>query len=239
MNANKKAPYTPLKVSKKVIKEALITEQPKRGVLYELLMLEAVKIGKSEITGAMEVSGVFQKSDEPNANRRVYPSEYLNREFKRLKEACKARSLFGELDHPWFPDEGEAAIVHAKETSHIITDLWNEGSIYYGKLELLDTPNGLIAQEIISKKCQIGVSSRSLGGVRQGANGFSYVDDTLKILTWDIVIGPSVVESKLQEVRALKEWQELSASILKEQDSQAKDDIRKDIRTIIRDQILG
>jgi hypothetical protein len=201
-------------------------------------MLEAASVGTSETTGATTVQGVFQVADSPNANRRVYPFDILLAETKRLQEICKVRGLFGELDHPWYSGDGaeaEAAIIHAKTVSHLITALWNEGKIFYGKLELLDTPMGLILQEIINKKCQIGVSSRSLGGVRSGANGFSYVEaDGFRIISFDAVIGPSVVESKLQTVRAMKEWSELSGALIKETTEEAKQDIRKDIRKMIR-----
>ena len=58
----------------------------------------------------------------------------------------------------------------------------------------------------MKKKLQVGVSSRSLGDVQDGADGFQYVDSSLKIITWDSVLGPSVVESKLKLASALKEW---------------------------------
>jgi hypothetical protein len=173
-------------------------------ILREVLYLES----SSDLDDKL-LEGVFQKGDEPNANRRVYPMEYLVRETNKLQEACKIRSLVGELDHPFYSGEGgesESAVIHAQNVSHLIPKLWVESKFIHGRLELLDTPTGLIFQEFKRKKVQIGVSSRSLGAAQEHANGFLYVDDSLQIITYDGVIGPSVAESKMNSIKVQREW---------------------------------
>lgn len=71
-------------------------------------------------------------------------------------------SILGELDHP----EGRFDI-QLKEASHKITDLWydQENHNVMGKLEILDTPNGKIAQELVEAGYPLFVSSRAAGDV--------------------------------------------------------------------------
>lgn len=174
-------------------------------VLQEVLVMEKAE-AKVTNNGIIVVEGVFQKGNQPNANRRVYPTEYLLKEVERLSVLTRDRALVGELDHPFYPDPNEASIIHAQHSSHVIVKLWAEGDIVYGRAEALNTPVGQILQEFIKKKVQIGVSSRALGDVRDGVDGFQYVDESLKIITFDMVVGPSVVESKMKATSALQEW---------------------------------
>ena len=185
-------------------------------LLEEILLLETSSFKEDSSSGVITLEGVFQLADQPNANRRVYPLNYLLREIERLKPVCESRALLGELDHPFYPDENEAAIVHLGNVSHVISKLWDEGATIYGRLEVINTPSGLILQEFIKRNLQVGVSSRSLGSVTERANGFSYVDDNLKILTFDVVCGPSVVTSKLKQVTAIKEWIEVQNQLISE-----------------------
>jgi hypothetical protein len=196
----------------------MIVKSPNKPVspLQEILLLETDHYSEDSKTGVITLEGVFQKGDSPNANRRVYPQEFLIREMARLTPLCENRALLGELDHPFYPDENEAAIVHLNNVSHVITKLWNEEATFFGRLECINTPAGIILQEFIKRNLQVGVSSRSLGSVTERANGFLYVDDNLKILTYDAVAGPSVIESKLRAVKALREWAQFQGTVIDE-----------------------
>ena len=57
-------------------------------------------------SGRMRVEGVFQRSDVPNANKRVYPRSLWEKELResRVQEALNSRAMFGELDHPCLTD---------------------------------------------------------------------------------------------------------------------------------------
>lgn len=179
----------------------------KRSLLIETLYLETATFTNGKF------KAVFQKGDTPNANKRIYPMEYLVREMGRLNPIVEKRGLVGELDHPYFrDDDAESSVIHSQKVSHVITKLWQDGNFIWGELEPLNTPSGVILQEFLKAKVMIGVSSRSLGAAQQGANGFWFVDDSLKIVTWDSVVGPSVAESDLRGQEVQKEW----ANLLKE-----------------------
>lgn len=65
-----------------------------------------------------------------------------------------------------------------------------------GKLELLDTPNGKIAQELVEAKYPLFVSSRAAGDVDEKTHEVQIA----QIFTYDIVCTPGFAEAKLSQV---------------------------------------
>jgi hypothetical protein len=59
-----------------------------------------------------------------------------------------------------------------------------------GELELLNTPSGKIAQEIISAGIPLGISSRGMGSVKQIGETVE-VQDYFELLCFDLVSVPS------------------------------------------------
>jgi hypothetical protein len=90
----------------------------------------------------------------------------------------------GELDHP------ESSIINLNNVSHLITKIWWEGNNVMGELELLNTPAGKIAQELILNKIPVGISSRAMGSVKQMGESVEVQDD-LELVGWDLVSVPS------------------------------------------------
>lgn len=144
-------------------------------------------------------SGVFTACSVPghvviNRNNRSYPAKEMLRHLGYLREMIKTSgSILGELDHP----EGRFDI-QLKEASHKITDLWYDDQNYniMGKLELLDTPNGKIAQQLIESGYPLFVSSRAAGDV----NEKTHEVEIAQIFTYDIVCTPGFAEAKLERV---------------------------------------
>ena len=135
--------------------------------------------------GRMRVKGKLQESEVKNGNGRVYPKEVLEREVKKYVDGpIKSNTAMGELDHP------ESTIVNLNNVSHNIKRVWWEGNDLMGELELLNTPSGKIAQEIISAGIPLGISSRGMGSVRQIGETVEVQDD-FELLCWDLVSVPS------------------------------------------------
>jgi hypothetical protein len=59
-----------------------------------------------------------------------------------------------------------------------------------GELELLNTPSGKIAQEIVLAGIPLGISSRGMGSVQQIGETVEVQDD-FELLCWDLVSVPS------------------------------------------------
>lgn len=91
----------------------------------------------------MKIRGVFQRADEENTNKRIYPKALLEREIEKLCESMNGRRLMGELDHPQHDS------VKLSNVSHLITKLEAKGNEIIGEAEILDTPMGKVAKALI------------------------------------------------------------------------------------------
>lgn len=160
------------------------------------LLLEAIQpmrltsLKENDFTGPYRI--LAQKANVRNQNRRRYPKKILNREVKRLKEMCEARTFMGELDHT-FSEQ-----IQLERVSHVITDVFMEGNDVFIEFKLLNTPKGLIAKELIKAGVPLGISSRGTGTLLPDQNpGDFVVGEDYKMVTWDIVADPSVKEARL------------------------------------------
>ena len=110
----------------------------------------------------MYIEGVFLQGEIKNRNGRMYPMATLAKEVGRYNESFvkKGRAL-GELGHP------EGPTVNLDRVSHKITSLVQEGNNFRGKAQLLSTPMGKIAQNLIGEGVTLGVSSRGVGSLKE------------------------------------------------------------------------
>lgn len=143
-------------------------------------------ICESKEPGArMRVKGKLQEVDVKNGNGRVYPKDTLMREVEKfIAGPIHENRAAGELDHP------ATEIVNLSNVSHNIKRIWWEGDNLMGELEILNTPAGRIAQEIILAGIPLGISSRAVGSVKQLGETVEVQDD-LSLITWDLVSTPS------------------------------------------------
>lgn len=137
-------------------------------------------------TNRVKVRGKIQEADIENGNGRRYPKPILEREFQKYIDGpVKNRTALGELDHP------ESSIINLSNVSHLITKIWWEGNKVMAELELLNTPSGRIAQEIVNNKIPLGISTRGMGSVKQISENTVEVQDDFDLLCADLVSVPS------------------------------------------------
>jgi len=161
------------------MKQLLIDHTPFH--IAKLTLSEA----KMATGGRMRIKGKLQESEVKNGNGRIYPKAVLEREAKKYAEtAVASNTAMGELDHP------ESTIVNLNNVSHNIKKIWWEGNDLMGELELLNTPSGKIAQEIVLAGIPLGISSRGMGSVQQIGETVEVQDD-FELLCWDLVSVPS------------------------------------------------
>lgn len=147
---------------------------------YEIIKEDAVD-GRP---GKLFVKGVIQRADTLNQNGRIYPRDILFKEVENYRKVVQERRAMGELDHADDP------VVNLKNVSHLITDIWADDEVVYGKIEILPTPMGNIARNLIESNVKIGISSRALGSVRSRGDA-DVVQDDLHLICWDLVSEPS------------------------------------------------
>ncbi len=169
------------------------------GVCQDLLT-EAQKIDVQK-NGAMYLTGLMQCAAKPNGNGRVYPERVLAREVETYKKLVRENRALGELDHP------DDSVINLKNASHIVTNIWMEGNEVKGTVKVLDTPSGKILRSLVEGGCQLGISSRGLGSVRDMPDGCVAVEEDFQLICFDFVSEPSTPNAfmSLQEGKQYKE----------------------------------
>jgi len=163
------------------MKQLLIDHTPFQ--VANLTICEAV--GSKLVNGRMRIKGKLQEAEAKNGNNRVYPKEVLLREVEKYQKGpIASNTSMGELDHP------EVSIVNLGNVSHVIKKVWWKDNDLMGELELLNTPSGKIAQELILAGIPLGISSRGMGSVKQMGEAVEVQDD-FELVAWDLVSVPS------------------------------------------------
>jgi len=167
----------------------------------------ALKLNESETAGQKYIlEGVFAELDKLNRNQRIYPKqEYLKHLAYLREDIKKGEPLLGELDHP--DDRFE---VKLKEASHRVIDLWYDATknVVMGKIELLNTPNGKLAQSIVDQGIPLHISSRAAGSVN--------ADNTVsiqQIYTYDLVCKPGFAGAVLHRVNESADAQQYTPDV--------------------------
>jgi hypothetical protein len=134
--------------------------------------------------GGMMMSGTLQMAETKNANGRIYPLPILEREVTNYAKMCKENRALGELDHP------DSSVINLANASHMVTRIWMEGNVCKGTIRVLETPSGKTLRALVESGCQLGISSRGMGSVRE-QNGVTMVEDDFQLLCFDMVSDPS------------------------------------------------
>lgn len=131
------------------------------------------------------MSGIMMQGGIPNQNGRNYPINEIAKATKSIKERLdKGYSVLGEADHP------DDLQVNLDRVSHMITDVYMDGSNGMGKMKILPTPMGNIVKTLLESGVKLGVSTRGSGNVAESGE----VKD-FEIVTVDIVANPSAPDA--------------------------------------------
>ncbi len=160
-----------------------------------------------EVPAAQKIvlKGVMQKGDTLNQNGRVYPMAILEREVRNYQKFILENRALGEIDHP------DSSVVNLKNVSHIVRELYIEGTTVLGSIEVLDkVPSGAILKGLVDHKVKLGISSRGVGSTRKQGE-YNVVQDDYQIICWDMVSEPStpsafmIPEGKMIDESELKQ----------------------------------
>lgn len=133
------------------------------------------------------LEGPFASLKEvPNNNKRIYDiPKYLELLQKLKQQILNQKGVYGELEHP------EKYSVNFNNVSHKILDVWyiEEEQMVYGRVMLLNTPKGKIAQEIVRSGGLLAISGRAAGEEISQPDGTSKAITKL-LTTYDLVYHP-------------------------------------------------
>lgn len=160
----------------------LITEMSFNGIT-------SLTEDKEDGTKDLYIQGIFMQSEVVNGNNRLYPDEILNREFIRYNtQMVQTNRAIGEHEHPIYPEP------NSTKASHRITEMWKDGTNYYGKALILNNDYGNQVRSLIEGGVQLGVSTRGLGTLTRG-DDHSVINDDFTLKTVDIVANPSAPDA--------------------------------------------
>lgn len=142
---------------------------------------------------SMYLVGKCHEAERLNGNGRKYPLNVLKREVSNYMNVVNDRRALGELDHP------DDSVVNLKNASHMMVNLWWDGSSLMGKLKVLSTPSGTTLKALIGDGVKIGISSRGLGSVKE-VQGATIVEDDFQLICFDVVSEPSTPEAFMADV---------------------------------------
>lgn len=160
-----------------------------KKILREWIALDykpdMIKESREKNGGKIVLSGILQRANTKNQNKRVYPRSILEREIENYQKAVRENRAVGELDHP------ESSSVSLQKASHIIRDMSWDGDTVVGKVEVLSTPMGKILESLLQDGVTIGISSRGVGSTEKTNEGVDEVQQDFQIICFDIVSEPS------------------------------------------------
>ncbi len=176
----------------------LISEQWSDDVNY--LVEEDPKTGKKNAY----IQGVMLQTEVKNKNGRIYPKGVMEKEVERYtKEYINNSRAYGELGHP------EGPTINLERTSHLITNLEQDGNNFVGKAKILSTPMGNIVKNLLDDGARLGVSSRGMGSLKASntKGGAQMVQSDFQLATAaDIVADPSAPDAFVDGVMEGVEW---------------------------------
>lgn len=162
------------------LKLKLISENPEVFDNFEYLEEQSNRSAPS----TLYVKGPFLGAETINKNKRLYKIDEMRTEVNRyIKEMVNENRAMGELNHPATAD------VDLTKACHLVTELYEEDNTFYGKSKVLSGPMGQILRSLINDGVKVGMSSRALGTLEEGA-GHSVVRN-MHLVAIDAVADPS------------------------------------------------
>jgi len=157
------------------------------------------KNNKSE--SRLYIKGPYMMASDVNKNKRVYDLDNMVQEVARYSnEMIKTDRAMGELNHP------TTAEVDLERACHIVTEMKQEGNIFYGKSKVLQTPCGTIVKQLVTDGVRVGMSSRALGKVDQETDSEIGHVTEMKLVAIDCVADPSYSDAFVNGILESKQW---------------------------------
>jgi len=154
---------------------------------------DMISESREKHNGNIVLPAILQKSKLKNQNGRIYPHEVLQREVMNYEKVVRECRALGELDHP------ETSTVALDRASHIVKEIFWEGDVVRGMVEILSTPKGKILESLLESGVRIGMSSRGVGSTESTNEGTDVVQDDYQLICFDAVSEPSTPGAFINE----------------------------------------
>ena len=213
------------------LKLNLVVEKPDVNDEFEYIEEEVDRNSPSNLY----IKGPYMMAEGINRNNRLYPLDELKREASRyIEEMVTPGRAMGELNHP------TTAEVDLERACHMVTELTQDGNVFYGKSKVLTTPCGQIVRSLINDGVKVGMSTRALGTLEEGSD-FNTVTN-MKLVAIDCVADPSYPKAFVNGILESKQWVMVGDDKYEEVYNNFEESIKtlpkKDIDAFLRNKIL-
>lgn len=214
------------------LKLNLLVEKPVIDDSFEYIVEE----NNINSPATLYIKGPYMMAEGINKNKRMYPIDELRSEVSRYnEEMIMPGRAMGELNHP------ASADVDLERACHIVTELYEDNNVFYGKSKILSTPCGQIVKCLINDGVKVGMSSRALGTLEE-SNGCNVVRN-MKLVAIDCVADPSFSKAFVNGILESKQWVLADSGKYEEVYEQFEKNIstlpRKNIDQYLREQIIN
>ena len=177
------------------LKLNLVCENPDLNDQFEIIEEETNKDSPSNLF----IKGPYMMAEGVNKNKRLYPLHELEREVARYnEEMVKPGRAMGELNHP------STADVDLERACHMVTEMTQDGNVFYGKSKVLSTPCGKIVRALVNDGVKVGMSSRALGTLEEGREHNTVKN--MNLVAIDCVADPSYPKAFVNGILESKQW---------------------------------
>ena len=214
------------------LKLNLLVEKPELEDSFEYIIEENNRNAPSTLF----IKGPYMMAEGVNKNKRMYPIDELRNEVRSYQEEMvKPGRAMGELNHPTSAD------VDLERACHIVTEMYEEDNVFYGKSKVLTTPCGQIVRSLINDGVKVGMSSRALGTLEE-SRGYNVVRN-MKLVAVDCVADPSFPKAFVNGILESKQWVLADTGKYEEVYERFEAGIKKlpkrDIDVYLREQIIN
>lgn len=175
------------------------------GKLFRQMISES-KVDVKEDGDNLFLEGIFCQADVLNNNKRVYPTEILDKAVEEyVEQKVKPNRALGELGHPDTPK------INLDKVCIKIDKLYkkDKDTDWHGKARVLvDTPCGAICRGLIKGGVNFGVSTRGLGSADKGnwKNEECNMVNNFVLRAIDVVSDPSAPDAYVNAVQEEKDY---------------------------------
>jgi len=213
------------------LKLNLLVEKPALEDNFEYILEETNR----KTPSTLYIKGPYMMAEGVNKNKRLYPIDELRGEVKRYnEEMITPGRAMGELNHP------ASADVDLERACHIVTELYEQDNVFFGKSKVLTTPCGQIVRSLINDGVKVGMSSRALGTLEE-SRGHNVVRN-MRLVAVDCVADPSFPKAFVNGILESKQWVLADSGKYEEAYSKFEKNIgklpMKDVDVYLREQIL-